>query len=196
MPLVGFVGFPFFALEAWAMYHALCAAGMAIPLGERALARPRRALAAGVIAAVLSVATMRGIDRYTVSSVAPYLEDLPGITPDDLTLLESEGVGSMFQLAAEKPERIGPQLKWSAQRADSMVRFARLATLRGIGSAHALALWRAGIADVCPLGVSDPDRTWRSFQELAREENVRPTPAETRVWQQAALPLCVAQLSH
>src|SRR5262249_10274211 len=32
MPLLGFVGFPFFALEAWSMYHALCATGVAVPL--------------------------------------------------------------------------------------------------------------------------------------------------------------------
>lgn len=71
MPLLGFIGFPFFALEAWAIYHALCAAGVAIPLAERSLPRPRRVVVAAATAAVLSFLVLRCIDERTVSSFAP-----------------------------------------------------------------------------------------------------------------------------
>ena len=34
MPPFGFVGFPIFALEAWTLYHAVCALGLAEPAGD------------------------------------------------------------------------------------------------------------------------------------------------------------------
>ena len=196
MPLVGFIGFPFFALEAWAMYHALCAAGVALPLGERTLRQPRRLAAVVAIAAFSSGATMWGIDRHTVSSVAPYLEDLPGITPAEVSTLRYGGVKTIFQLAAMDGLTIATDLHWPTLRGDSLAQLARLATLRGIGVPHARSLQAIGIADVCPLAVSDPERTWRQLQELTREHAARPTLAETAVWQRAALPACMQQLSH
>ncbi len=189
MPLLGFVGFPFFALEAWAMYHALCVAGVAIPLGERRLARPRRALLAGTLAVLGTAVVMRGIERGTVSSVAPTLADLPGVTPPELDLLRRDP-GSVFRLAAADRRVLAGRLDGDTVRAEALVRAARLITLRGIGATHARWLGEVGISSVCELGRGDPELIWLSLQPLSRENDLRPTRAEVRVWQQAAARAC------
>src|SRR5207247_10785103 len=65
MPLVGFLGFPFFALEVWSLYHLLA------PITSR-----RTLLASTAFVALV----LRGLDRWTVSSTTPQLADLPGVT--------------------------------------------------------------------------------------------------------------------
>lgn len=193
MPVLGFIGFPFFALEAWAMYHALCAAGVAIPLGEpgAALARPRRTVVAALVVALFSFGIVRGIDRQTVSSVVPHLEDITGITPAELASLQSGGIDSPFELAETDPQYLSRQFGWTDPRARTLVGFARLATLRGIGSVHAYWLGVVGVSSVCDLARSDPERIWLLLQPITRDNELRPTPAETRVWQQAAARACV-----
>lgn len=191
MPILGFLGFPFFALEAWAVYHALCAAGVAIPLGERQPARPGRTVIAAGLAAFLSFAILRGIDRQTVSSTVPHLQDHTGITTAELASLRSAGIDSPFQLAEADPRDLSRRFEWTEQRARSLVGFARLATLRGIGSVHAYWLGVVGVSSVCDLARTDPERVWLLLQPITRENELRPTPAETRVWQQAAARACV-----
>lgn len=151
MPVLGFIGFPFFALEAWAMYHALCAAGVAIPLGDRALPRRGRTAVVALITIVLALAVMHRVDRYTISSYDPHLS---------------------AEEVANDPA-------------------ARLAALRGLGRVHAEHLGRIGIHDVCELAKRDAEGTWQALQLMKDSDQVRPTPAEVRVWQQAAARECV-----
>src|SRR5213079_1225897 len=65
MPPVGFLGFPFFALEVWSLYQLLAPR-----------TRPRTVLPS-VAFAVLVLAAM---DHWTVRSVTPRLAELPGIS--------------------------------------------------------------------------------------------------------------------
>lgn len=70
MPPLGFLGFPVFALSAWALYAALCALGVAAPVTGPPTPRGRRSVAAGALAAAFVVITLAGMERYTVSSTA------------------------------------------------------------------------------------------------------------------------------
>jgi len=69
MPPYGFVGFLVFALEAWAMYAALAALRVAVPVVGDAAVRGRRTLGAGLLAAVFVAVVLLGMERYTISSV-------------------------------------------------------------------------------------------------------------------------------
>jgi hypothetical protein len=166
MPLVGFLGFPFFALEVWSLYHLL------------APFTTRRTLLASA-AFVLLVLT--GIDHWTVSSTTPALRDLPGVTNAVISRLREAGWESVFRVARSPVAELAYRANLSPKDARAAHEAARLVTLRGIGTAHAAALIGGGVGSVEALAGSDPDSVWMIVRGGAR-----PTPAEVRVWVRAA----------
>lgn len=137
MPPLGFVGFPFFALEAWAMYHA----------------RPRSSSLVVVLTLAFSGATLLGMERCTISSTVP------------------------------------PTSVWERASTDES---ARLATLRGIGTEHALVLHAAGVSSVCELATAEPAGLWSRMHAIRSGHDKRPTEAEVRTWVRAARRECEA----
>jgi hypothetical protein len=213
MPPLGFVGFPFFALEAWAMYHALASFGVAVPAPgqtpqpaaaavSKTVAQPqgpvpassssggtddrepraraaRRVLLAAAGAAAFSIATLVGMERWTISSTVPVIavpSALAGWSP--------------WRLAGLAPERIAAAAGIPVDSARGIREQARLATLRGIGTAHASRLETAGIHTICQLAASDPGEIWRKLRQAHPELGRRPTEAEVRVWVRAARRAC------
>src|SRR5216684_3417245 len=84
MPLVGFLGFPFFALEVWSLYHLL------------APHTNRRSLLGS---AAFALFVLIGIDHWTVSSTTPALRDLPGVTNAVISRLQAAGWDNVFRVA-------------------------------------------------------------------------------------------------
>jgi hypothetical protein len=217
MPPFGFLGFPFFALEAWSLYHALCVVGVAVPVGQadwrgpgsadgssrtadRQIATPRRALrpirslAAGTLALAFSIATLLGMERWTISSVVPTLAEVPGITLDQVRKLRAAGFGSAFDLGRSQTT-FGRRSGIPSDVARDLQESARLITLRGIGAEHGRRLATFGIRTVCQLRDRDPTALWTMFHDrtaVARSTGppIRPTPAEVRVWVRAAQRHC------
>jgi hypothetical protein len=204
MPPLGFVGFPFFALEAWAMYSALVAMAVALPLqnGGTEAAEPdssgdrdqsqttggggrpgRRRVAAIGVAALFSGITLLGMERHTISSTVPNLGPLP---------TELQGIGSVWQLAAARAESLAAATGLPLDSTRHMVELARLATLRGIGTGHAHALRQAGVRTVCDLAGADAHSLWAHLHARNPHHGRRPTEAETRVWVRAARRACPA----
>ncbi len=194
MPPLGFVGFPFFALEAWAMYHALAVLGVAVPVpltqpnpgdGGRwrtmeGDGRPWRSVGiTGGLALALSLATLLAMERWTISSTVPIME-LP--TTGELA--------SPWQVSRLNPPAVAVQLGVSTEAAAQLVESARLMTLRGIGSAHTRELARAGVPTVCDLASSDPPDLWRRIHDVHPDLGRRPTEDEVRVWVGAAQRAC------
>lgn len=94
MPPLGFLGFPVFALEAWSMYAALCALGVAVvPGGSSGRLRRRRVVAATVLATVFTVGVLAGMERFTISSTAPTPAALRALGPDGAALARLRGMG-------------------------------------------------------------------------------------------------------
>lgn len=180
MPPLGFLGFPFFALEAWSMYHALATLGVAVPVspdrGNRTF-RPIRGLLAGSLAAAFSVAVLWEMEHRTISSTVSRVE----AGPMRLTL---------WQLARADPDSLSRVLGISADSAFGLARRARLATLRGIGWEHAGTLERLGVETVCQLAVADPRALWARIHGAKDRPGERPTEAEVRVWVKAARRAC------
>jgi Domain of unknown function (DUF4332) len=184
MPPLGFLGFPIFALSAWAIYAALCAAGVAHPpAGERRL-RARRAVPAALAAAVFTGLVLIGMEHRTISSTVPRLADLPGIAPDEVRALRDAGVVTARQLAATDPEHLASRVSLEAERVRAAVESARLATLRGLGAEHARALQRLGVLGRCDLVGRNPDSLAAAVRRVRL--GARPTPAEVRVWTRGA----------
>jgi len=166
MPLVGFLGFPFFALEVWSLYHLL------------APQTTRRTLLASTAFVLL---VLSGIDHWTVSSTTPALRDLPGVTNGVISRLRTAGWESVFRVAQSPVAELAYRANLSPADARAAHEAARLATLRGIGTAHAAALIGGGFASIEDLARADPDSVWKMVRGGAR-----PTLAEVRVWVRAA----------
>ena len=166
MPPAGFIGFPFFALEVWSMFHLIA---------------PRTSRRTLLGSAVFALLVLAGIDRWTVSSTAPQLADLPGVTNGVLQRLAGAGWDDVFRVARTPVAELAYRANLSPVDARAAREAARLVTLRGIGSAHAAALIGSGIGSVAALAAVDADTVWRRVRG-----GPRPTPAEVRVWVRAA----------
>ncbi len=168
MPLIGFLGFPFFALEVWSLYHLLVSM------------TTRRTLLAS---AAFTLLVLAGIDYWTMSSTEPRLADVPGVPNAVLYRVRDAGWTDVFRLARAPAAEIAYRANLSPADARAIRGAARLVTLRGIGTAHAAALIASGIGTVEELAAAPPDSVWRRVHRL---HGPRPTPAEVRVWVRAA----------
>lgn len=166
MPLVGFLGFLFFALEVWSLYHLLVSM------------TTRRSLLASAVFALLVLA---GIDYWTVSSTEPRLADVPGVPNAVLYRVRDAGWTDVFRLARAPAAEIAYRANLSPADARAVREAARLVTLRGIGTSHAAALIASGFSTMDELAAASPDSVWRHVHH-----GPRPTPAEVRVWVRAA----------
>jgi hypothetical protein len=203
MPPLGFLGFGFFALEAWAMYHALCVLGIAVPPDTASATRKvnrRAGFAALAGAAVFAVATLAGMERWTISSTTPRVASLPGITPTETARLTSGGFSSPFSMSRTHPDTMAERTGIDTARARALVASARVSTLRGIGTEHATVLQTIGVRSICALARQSPATLWHRYREAQATDEMtsgplraaRPTPAEVRVWVGAARRTCVA----
>ena len=166
MPPVGFIGFPFFALEVWSMFHLIA---------------PRTSRRTLLGSAVFALLVLAGIDRWTVSSTAPQLADLPGVTNGVLRRLAGAGWDDVFRVARTPAAELAYRANLSPADARAAREAARLVTLRGIGTTYAATLMASGIGSVKALAAADPDTVWGRVRG-----GPRPTPAEVRVWVRAA----------
>jgi predicted flap endonuclease-1-like 5' DNA nuclease len=179
MPILGFLGFPFFALEAFAVWQALVVAGLAVPAEGEARSAPWRARTATALAALaFSAATIAAMHERTISSLVPTLADI-GATR---ATLARAGIDDPWELAEADPDAVSAVAGVEVEQARQWVEQARLAALRGIGAANALALAEVGVGTVAELAASDPDR----LAETLRSAGAVVAPARVRVWVIAA----------
>src|SRR5256886_12014471 len=124
MPPIGFLGFPFFALEVWSLYHVLAP----------------RTTARTVLSSVLFAGlVLAGVDHWTVSSVSPRLAELPGISDAVRARLQDAGWTDVFRLARAPAAEVAYRARITPDEALAARQAARLSTLRGIGTRHAAA---------------------------------------------------------
>lgn len=196
MPVAGFLGFPVFALSAFSLYQWLVCRGVAAPVDPAAAEgpeappvrgdgpRPTRAgRAAVVLAPILVVGTLLGLERWTIESRTPRLRDLPSLLPSRVEDLSAWGVRSPFELAALEPgevARIVPGV--DPEEARTWIEAARLAVTRGVGTRNARLLTSWGIPDLRALARADA-HALRSCFERAGVDAELPL---IRAWQRGA----------
>jgi len=192
MPPFGFGGFPVFTLEAWSMYAAFCLLGVA--LQTNAVARiPTKRLAIGIpIGVVFCVFVLLGMEKRTISSYVPRIAGLPGVTQRTAAALEGTGIWDIFDLTEINPDQLAIEAGLTSAQATRVTDVAQLATLRGIGNAHAQTLLDLGINSICQLSQSDPASLHTDIKR--NSERIRPSDAEVRVWVRAAGRDCARRL--
>jgi hypothetical protein len=192
MPLLGFLGFPPFALACFAMWQALVLAGLAVPRWGWARSAPRALRAGAALAALLfTAAVLVGMERRTISSYSPRLADLRGAPAAGL-----EGAGfDVFSLAEASPARVADLIAAAGDAARSRsgvphelearrwIESARLAALRGIGTRNLRRLEALGIHTVRDLAAADPAVLARRLAAAGGEEVLL---ARVQLWVRAA----------
>lgn len=176
MPLPGFFGFPPFAVECFILWQALVLNGVAVPrMGIVYRARKRKRVLAVAAAAAFSVAVLLGMELMTVESRRPTFEHFSELPAAELRAHDYD----MFKLAKASPAYIAEVAKTSVDTAHAWIETARLATLRGIGSANVMALREVGIHTVEALAAAN----WRVLDERLEDHTGRTiVDARVRVW--------------
>jgi len=187
MPLLGFVGFPVFALECWSVFHLLACFGISTPEVPRAgpirIGRKMATAAAGV---AFAVAVLSGMERYTIGSTTPSLVEVPGV-PASVAFRLLKAGESPFRLARMPASVVAREAGATVDEAQRWIEAARLVTLRGIGTAKAHRLAEIGVTSVAALAIQDPDSLAARLAATPGARSLRPTPAEVRVWVRAAV---------
>lgn len=175
MPLLGFVGFPVLALEAFAGYALFChwARGgrhWADPKPKGRVSDRRLFTAFVLFSAVTSVLALDPV----VHSWRPLLDDLNGLDAAEITSLQAAGVRS--------PEQLVRYVESGATGYDEPYMHANLSLHKGMGTVMAAGLIAQGIDSIPALAVADASTLHASLQHL---ENP-PRPAQVKVWIRAA----------
>ena len=128
------------------------------------------------------------MERWTISSTSPKVEELPGLTPDQAAALKNAGQSSVFDLVEVDIVALADATGMGVIAADRVSEMARLVTLRGIGTSHAATLESMGIRGVCDLAARNPVSLFRDID--ATRTHARRNLAEVRVWIRAAARAC------
>ncbi len=188
MPLLGFFGFPVFALDCFVVYQTLVLLRVAVPEEEGATkygARRTRSVAAVIGAAALSVAILSGMDRWNTDSLRPAVDGLWMAGPAEVERLERTPYADLFRLAEANPEEVAAAAGAPVVDAADWVEAARIITLRGIGTDNARLLWELGINSVEQLAAADPVALGERLRERSDRSRAA-TPPKVRVWVDAA----------
>lgn len=199
MPLLGFLGFPPFAVECYVIYNfiSLFRFGRgweqdAFRVGGRKTSRTLR-LATTIAILFFYVVSTRAIDRYTVRSTVAILEDFPYLSEDEREALERVGVHTMDDLAyrargSRGYGRLLESVGFPPSRLDELIEQARLIELKGLGIEDFLLLEKAGIDSVGELAGTDPKALYQELLETEPPDPASrpPTQAQVKIWIRAA----------
>ena len=193
MPLLGFIGFPVFALECWSVFHLLACFGISTPeVPRRGPVLIRRKLVTAAAGVVFAALVLSGMERYTISSTTPSLVEVPGV-PASVAFRLQEAGESPFRLAGMSASAVAREAGATVVEARRWIESARVVTLRGIGTDNARRLAEIGVTSVSTLAIQDPDTLALKLAARGGPRRLRPTPAEVRVWVRAALDAVLAR---
>jgi hypothetical protein len=180
MPLLGFLGFPPFAVSAYALYRILLMALQRRTIWSRGILWS--------LITLFSLLCFAGIDRYTVVSFIPLIRDMPGVQEEWKGCLQQAGVEKVQDLLRQKVADL-VLLGIPLPEAEELMRQAKMITLKGMGVENYRLLREAGVRDVSELAQQDPLALYRTIQKKTRLQPLPyrfPTLALVRLWVRAA----------
>ncbi len=163
MPVLGYIGFPIFSLEVVAFVNFLKGVG----LYGNACGKTfnKRLYAAALASLIFSLFSFSVIDRYTVFSYAPRIEELAFITRERLDRFAAEGAETSYGVNTDLLN-------------DNEKEKLNLLHLKGLGTAHFSKLKRHGIQSIDDFSRLDEE----TLSRILNEDNVR----RVRVYMKAA----------
>jgi hypothetical protein len=176
MPLPGFLGFPPFAVSAYALYRFLLTVQQKRTMTDRVIMWSLIVLS--------SLLCFVGIDRLTVASFIPLTKDLPGVKVQWQERLHNAGIDKVQDLVRSNGATL-VSLGIPLPETEEILRQAAAVTLKGIGTENYCLLRQAGVKDLLQLARQDPDQLYLMIQKTSRlcpVSHRAPTRALVRLW--------------
>jgi hypothetical protein len=196
MPVLGFLGFPPFAVECYIIYNFISLwrhkrgweqdVFMTHP-GQKTSGRVKVVTAVCLI--LFYVISTKAIDRYTIHSTVILLDDFPPLTQTERERMGELGIETIDELVwrARTPEahqRTLADLQLTPDRLAELIRQAALADLKGLGADHFVLLKKVGVDSVADLAKEVPDELYEKLVNLDEwSAAARPlTRAHVKIW--------------
>lgn len=197
MPALGYLGFPVFALDCFVIYQALVnlrVAHAGWSDGEPEKEPPPeasrgRTVAFAALATLFASAVTMGMDRWTVDSTYPRLDDLPGADSATLAALRGAGLDRVEEIAGRAPAALAESTGLDPALAARLLETSRLVVLRGLGAENTAALLMGGIASRCELATASAGEVSGAIRRY-REGPYAGRLPRVRVWLRAAGGAC------
>ena len=196
MPVLGFLGFPPFAVECYIIYNFISLWRhkrgweqdvFMIHPGQKTSGRVK--VVTTVCLILFYIISTRAIDRYTIHSTLILLDDFPPLTQTERERMEELGIETIDGLVwrtrtPEAYKRTLVDLQFTPDRLAEVIRQALLADLKGLGADHFVLLKEVGVDSVADLAKEVPDELYEKLVNLDEwSAMVRPlTRAHVKVW--------------
>ena len=193
MPLLGFLGFPPFAVQAYVMYNLISLfrygkgwEKSTYQLNPEKKTRPLTTALTSILIVAFFILIFKAIDLKTVDSYYLRLQDAYWIEPEYQKELPRVGIANLDDLISktrEKKERdeLALRLLIPKEKLIQWVEKAQLVNVKGLGVENLLLLGGVDIHSISALAEQDPDIL---YEKMIQNFQGRPIPrkGKIRIW--------------
>jgi len=193
MPVLGFLGFPPFAIQAYVMYNFISLfrfgrgweeSTYRLHLGKKT--RPLTMILTTILILSFYILIFRQIDLKTVDSYEVRLQDAYWIDSQYRKELPRVGIASLDDLISrtrDKQERDELALRLLIPRETLIlwIEKAQLVQLKGLGIENLELLEKTGIDSIAALAAEDPEKLYKRIEPASQRRSI-PKKAKIRIW--------------
>ena len=195
MPVLGFFGFPPFAVECYVIYNFISLFRHQrgweednYRLNQEKSVKHLWIWCSSLVAISFCLCTFKAMDEKTVNSYWPDLRELQMITPENALNLTSLGIETPKELLAKTESEKGKKelaikLNLSESNIAKWINLSKLAELKGMGTLNANLLNKTGIGNITDLAKQNPAMLYDKLLALKKNDLQHiPREAIIRVW--------------
>ncbi len=193
MPLLGFFGFPPFAVQVYVMYNLISLFRFGrgweestYQLNPKKKARPLTAVLTSILIIAFSILIFKTIDLKTVNSYYPRLQDAYWIEPEYQKQLPRVGITTLDDLISktkEKKERdeLALRLLIPKEKLIQWVEKAQLVNVMGLGVENLRLLEGMNIHSISALAEQDSEKLYEKMTRIFTGKTT-PRKGKIRIW--------------
>ena len=195
MPVLGFFGFPPFAVECYVIYNFISLFRHQrgweednYRLNQEKSVKHLWVWCSSLVAVGFCLCTFKAMDEKTVNSCWPDLRELQMISPEIALNLTSLGIETPKELLAKTESEKGKKelvikLNLSESNIAKWINLSKLAELKGMGTLNANLLNKTGIENITDLAKQNPATLYDKLLALKKNDlQYIPREAIIRVW--------------
>ena len=193
MPVLGFLGFPPFAIQAYVMYNFISLFRFGRGWEESTYrlhfekkTRPLTIILTAIFIVSFTILIFRAIDLKTVDSYETRLQNAYWIEPQYRKELPRVGIATLDDLilkTRDKKERdeLALRLLIPKEKLIHWVEKAQLVQLKGLGIENLLLLEKIGIHSVAALASEDPEKLHKRIEQVCQGRSIL-KKTKIRIW--------------
>ena len=193
MPLLGFLGFPSFAVQVYVMYNLISLFRFGrgweestYQLNPEKKTRPLTAVLTSILIIVFSILIFKAIDLKTVDSYYPRLQDAYWIEPEYQKELPRVGIATLDDLISKtkgKKERdeLALRLLIPKEKLIQWVEKAQLVNVKGLGVENLRLLEGVDIHSISALAEQDSEKLYEKMTRNFTGKTI-PRKGKIRIW--------------